>query len=122
MTQPIAHTAPYPEQLARTKTYMDKMSKSQPEAMKGFSTLHRAASAPGVLDTKTKELIALAIGVAARCDGCIAFHTHDALDAGANEAEIMEVLGVALLMGGGPSLIYATHAMEAMEQFKEAKK
>ena len=85
--------------------------------MKGFYALSRASSAPGALDTKTKELLALAIGVATHCDGCIAFHTQAALTAGATRAEILETLGVTVMMGGGPSLMYATHVMEALEQF-----
>lgn len=81
--------------------------------------MHQASIRQGALDAKTKPLIALAIGVAAGCDGCIAFHTHDAMQKGATEGEIMEALGVAVLMGGGPSVWYATHVMEAIEQFRE---
>ena len=86
--------------------------------MKAFRALHHGASIPAELDFKTKELIALAIGVSLRCNGCIAFHTHDALEAGATREEVMEALGVAVLMGGGPSVIYATHVAEAIEQFE----
>jgi AhpD family alkylhydroperoxidase len=89
--------------------------------MQAFTALHRATTSPGALDAKTKELIALAVGVAVHCDGCIAFHTHDALKAGATEAEIMETLGVAVLMGGGPALMYATHVLEAVQQFQAAE-
>jgi AhpD family alkylhydroperoxidase len=88
--------------------------------MKAFSALHRAAAGSGVLDTKAKELIALAIGVSLRCDSCISFHTHDALGAGATKEEILEVLSVAVMMGGGPSVMYATHVVEAVEQFERA--
>ena len=84
--------------------------------------MHRAGSEAGALDQKTKELIALAIAVASRCDGCIAFHTNDALNAGASEAEITDALGVAILMGGGPSLMYATHVVEAIADFKNVSK
>lgn len=71
------------------------------------------------LMAKTKELIALAIGVAARCEGGISFHTHAALKAGASREEITDALGVAVLMGGVPSVMYATHVIEAMDQFEE---
>jgi AhpD family alkylhydroperoxidase len=89
--------------------------------MGAFSRLHEAISKPGALDTKTKELIALAIGVALRCDGCIAFHTHDALETGASEQEILDALGVAIMMGGGPSVIYATHVVKALEDFRASR-
>ena len=87
--------------------------------MKAFWGLHTAALSPGALDTKTKELIALAISVSARCDDCIAHHINDALKAGATKEEITDTLGVAVLMGGGTSVVYATHAIEALEQFLE---
>lgn len=87
-----------------------------PEVMKGFSALAHAATQNGVLDKKTKELIALAIGVAVRCDGCIGFHMQALLKLGASKAEIEETLGMAVYMGGGPSLMYAAHAMQAYDQ------
>ena len=87
-----------------------------PELMKGFSALAHAATQNGALDKKTKELIALAIGVAVRCDGCIGFHMQALLKLGASKAEIEETLGMAVYMGGGPSLMYAAHAMQAYDQ------
>lgn len=108
----------YPEQLSRIKENMTALGEHQPRTMRAFSALHEAAAQPGALDFKTKELIALAIAVSLRCDGCIAFHTHDALEAGASCEEIMEALGVAVMMGGGPAVIYATHVAEALDQFE----
>lgn len=90
-----------------------------PDVMKGFSALAQAALAAKALDTKTKELIALAIGVATRCDGCIAFHAQAALKQGASREELMETLGMAIYMGAGPSVMYAAQAMEAYDQFVE---
>ena len=87
-----------------------------PEVMKGFSALAHAATQNGALDKKTKELIALAIGVAVRCDGCIGFHMQALLKLGASKAVIEETLGMAVYMGGGPSLMYAAHAMQAYDQ------
>ena len=75
--------------------------------------------ADGALDTKTKEPIALAISVAVLCDDCIAHHNYDALEAGATREEIADAFGVAILMGGGTSVVYATHAIEAVDQFLE---
>ena len=76
----------------------------------------RARSIP-----KTKELIALAIGVAVRCDDCIAFHVKAAVDHGASREEILETLGMAIYMGAGPSAMYASHALGAYTQFAAAK-
>ncbi len=88
-----------------------------PQVMAGFGQIHKAAMSDGELPTKTKELIALAIGVTSRCEGCIALHTYDALKAGATKAEVHEALGVAIMMGGGPAAVYASEAVEAVEQF-----
>jgi AhpD family alkylhydroperoxidase len=118
MEQGLPSTVSYPAHLTQLKRGIKTLAARQAETMQAFTALHRAATRPGALDAKTKELIALAIGVAARCEGCIAFHTHDALRAGATEAEILEALGVAVLMGGGPSVMYATHVIEAMQEFQ----
>ena len=89
-----------------------------PEVMSGFGQLHRESMAEGELSTKTKELMALAIGITSRCEGCIALHTFDALKAGASSAEVKEAVGVAIMMGGGPAAVYASEALEALEQFR----
>ena len=107
----------YPDMLRHFEAYSRKLSSAQPDLMDTFWKFHRSAVGSGVLDTKTKELMALAISVAARCDGCIAHHVYDALTAGASKEEIEETLGVAVLMGGGTSVVYATHAVEALEEF-----
>jgi AhpD family alkylhydroperoxidase len=90
-----------------------------PDTMKGFSALAQAATRDGALDKKTKELIALALGVAARCDGCIGFHTEALVKLGATREEVEEALGMAVYMGGGPSLMYAADAVAAYEQFQQ---
>ena len=90
----------------------------KPEVMAGFGELHSAAVEKGALDTKSKELIALGIAIAVHCDGCIAFHVHDALNAGANRQEILDAIGVAILMGGGPSMVYGCEAMQALNEFE----
>ena len=91
-----------------------------PDVMKAFGGLAQAALTPKVLDTKTKELLALGIAVAIRCDDCIAFHVKAAVDRGASREEILVTLGMAIYMGAGPSVMYANHALEAYEQFKPA--
>lgn len=92
-----------------------------PDVMKGFSAIAQAASKADALDTKTKELIALAIGVAVRCEDCIAFHAKAAVSQGATDAEIFETLGMAIYMGAGPSVMYAAHAVDAVRQFEAIK-
>lgn len=93
-----------------------------PDVMKGFSAIAKAAGGDGALDKKTKELIALAIGVAVRCDDCIAFHAKECVAAGASREEVLETLGMAVYMGGGPSVMYSAHALEAYTQLAEAAK
>jgi AhpD family alkylhydroperoxidase len=110
----------YPEYHSRLRNLLGKLGKELQGPMAGFGQLHKAALADGALSMQVKELIALAIAVNARCEGCIAFHTHDALRAGAGRPEILEALGVAVLMGGGPSAMYACEALEALEQFQAA--
>ena len=98
---------------------LKKLRNDIPDTMKGFALLAQAATRDGALDKKTKELIALALGVAARCDGCIGFHTEALVKLGATRQEIEETLGMALYMGGGPSLMYAADAISAYEQFQQ---
>jgi AhpD family alkylhydroperoxidase len=92
-----------------------------PDVAKAFSELAKSATATGALDPKTKELIATAIAVAVRCDGCIAFHVKAAVENGATRAEMMETVGMSIYMGGGPSFIYGAQALEAYDQFAALK-
>ncbi len=96
-----------------------ELKKDIPKVMDGFYAMARSATADGVLDKKTKEFVALAIGVAARCDGCIGFHCKALVGLGATLEEVEEVLGMAVYMGGGPSLMYAADALEAFKQFSD---
>lgn len=89
----------------------------QPNVMEGFSAIAKAALKLGILDAKTKELIALGISVAIRCDDCIGFHVKAAMEKGASREEIMETLGMAIYMGAGPSVMYAAHVVTAFDQF-----
>jgi AhpD family alkylhydroperoxidase len=100
---------------------LTQLRSSTPEVMKAFHELGRAATAPGALDAKTKELIALALSVAVRCDPCIGFHTKTLVRLGATRQELDEALGVATYMGGGPSLMYAASAVASFEEFSGTK-
>lgn len=108
----------YPEITKRISENLKNLRKDIPDIMQGFSAMAQAATKNSILDKKTKELIALAIGVSTRCDGCIGFHMETLVKLGASKEEIEETLGMAVYMGGGPSLMYAADAMLAYEQFK----
>jgi len=110
----------YPDRLRRFEKNAGDLYSVQSAVMKPFWEVHKQAVATGALETKMKELIALAISVSEHCDDCIAHHVYDAFEAGATKEEIADALGVAVLMGGGASVVYATHAMEALSQFSEA--
>jgi AhpD family alkylhydroperoxidase len=112
-------TKSYPDITKRISSNMKVLRKDITETMQGFSALAMAATKDGALDKKTKEFIALAIGVSTRCDGCIGFHSEALVKLGATREEFEEVLGMAVYMGGGPSLMYAADAMMAFEQFFE---
>jgi AhpD family alkylhydroperoxidase len=107
----------YPERYEHLQRLLRSLGTEAPSVMTAFGQLHKESTAAGALRTKHKELIALAIAITSRCDGCVAYHVHDALRAGAEHAEIIETLGVAIMMGGGPALVYACEALEALQQF-----
>jgi len=108
----------YPGCYEQVGEMMEKFGAEAPGIMGGFGQLHGVAVADGVISGKVKELIALAIGITVRCDGCIAYHVHDALKAGATRSEIAETVGVAVMMGGGPAVVYGCQALEAVEEFE----
>ena len=111
----------WPLETRELSAMLRNLRAGNPDVMKAFSGLAQTALQPKALDTKTKELIALAIGVATRCDDCIAFHAKAAFDQGATEAEVIETLGMAIYMGAGPSVMYASHALQAFHQFAAPK-
>ncbi len=109
----------YKEHLQDIQLLMNKYGKQQPKVMSAFDGLMNASLENGSLSRKNKELIALGIAITVRCDGCIAFHVNSCLVAGASGEEIAEAIGVAILMGGGPAVMYGVEAFEALSQFKE---
>ena len=96
-----------------------ELRRAVPEVYAGFRELHAAAFAPGALDGRTKELIAMAIGVVEGCDGCIASHAQAAARAGASRQEAAEAIGVTFLMKGGPATIYGPRAYAAFCEFAD---
>lgn len=107
----------YPEYYEHLNKLSSKLAKELRGPMSAFVQLNAAAIGAGALDAKTKQLIALGIGITSRCEGCITYHVHDALRAGATRQEILETIGVSMMMGGGPAVVYACQAMEALDQF-----
>lgn len=100
-----------------TTAALGKLSKDYPEQMQAFQRLMGAVEKKGALDEKQKEIIAVALSVIQHCHWCIAFHVKHAIDAGATKGEIMEACWMAVLMGGGPALMYAQVAMKALDDF-----
>lgn len=98
-------------------TFAREYRKASPDILDGFMAMHKVAMQEGALSVKVKEMMALGIGIAARCDGCIASHAKAALRAGATREELIETIDVAIMMGGGPAVIYGTQALAAVDEF-----
>ncbi len=112
--------ANWPELANGLSAPLKELRGGAPDVMRSFSALARAATEAKALDVRTKELIALAIAVATRCDACVAFHAEAAVRQGASRAEVMETMGMAIYMGAGPAVMYAAQAVEAYDQFAAA--
>ena len=117
---PATHRSHGKEVLAELSPLHRELRRSIPEVYRGFAELHRASFAPGELDVRTKELIALAIGVVEGCDGCIASHAQAAVRAGATRQQAAEAIGVTFLMKGGPATIHGPRAYDAFCEFADA--
>jgi AhpD family alkylhydroperoxidase len=95
------------------------LGRDLPGAMGAFTELHKATMRDGALPAANKELMALAIGIAQGCSGCIAYHGTAALKAGATRDEYLEAVGVAILMGGGPASVHAVEANAVLAQHQQ---
>jgi AhpD family alkylhydroperoxidase len=100
-------------------TLMDKLGGKIPATMSSFGAFHKASV---TISSKTKKFITLAIALVANCDGCIAFHVHDALENGATSKKFLETIGVAICKRSELVPVYSSSVIEALEQFKTAKK
>ena len=107
----------WPNIAANLTVAVKELRAGAPDTMKAFGAMAMAATQAKALDTKTKELIALAISVATRCDACISFHAESARKHGATRDEVMETMGMAVYMGAGPSVMYAAQVVEAYDQY-----
>lgn len=94
---------------------VDKLQELTPDTVKGYLTASGAGRKTAHLDEKTRQLIALAVSVTTRCDGCISIHSSEALRAGATREQVSEALGVAVAMNAGAALVYSTRALEAFD-------
>ncbi len=100
-----------------TVTDITSLSKEIPETVKGFNQMGGAAKKSGALDEKTKEIMALGIAIATRCDSCIGFHIKSLVRLGLTREELCEALAMATYMGGGPSYAYSAKALSAYDTF-----
>lgn len=107
----------YPDLTATLSGKLADLRREIPDTLKGFGQMNRAAMVDSALSIKQKELIAMGIGIAARCQGCLGFHAKALVELGCSRAEFMEMLQVAVYMGGGPSLMTAAEALLAYESF-----
>lgn len=98
------------------RAQLRELNKTLPETTREFSALKKAVNDNGPLDLKSKELVALGIAIAMRCEPCIGFHVEALAKAGGSRDELGDVLAVAVQMGGGPSLMYAAKALDAWDQ------
>ncbi|KRB80021.1 alkylhydroperoxidase [Nocardioides sp. Root190] len=119
MSTTTTHAQHGKEVLADLAPLHRELRRAIPAVYKGFGELHKAAFTAGELDVKTKELIALAIGVVEGCDGCIASHAQAAARAGASRQEAAEAIGVTFLMKGGPATIHGPRAYDAFCDFAD---
>lgn len=98
---------------------LESLRTEVPDTMQGFGAMSRGALKDGALSKLQKELIALAVGVAARCDACIGFHVKELIRLGVTREQFMETLAVVVYMGGGPNLMYAAEAVRAYDEFSQ---
>ncbi|PQM28845.1 alkylhydroperoxidase [Sphingopyxis lindanitolerans] len=97
-----------------------ELASLSPDTVGGYMTASGAGAKTNHLDAKTRELIALAVAVTTRCDGCIAVHSGRAIEAGANKEEIAEALGVAVALNAGAALVYSARALDAVSALETA--
>jgi len=93
-----------------------ELFRAHPDAMRGHRAVMQAAQEPRALDGKTAELMALAIAIAQRCEGCVVYHTKQSAKKGASRDEVLDTIAVAIEMGGGPATVYGADALAAFDQ------
>jgi len=101
------------------KQRVGKFKQNLPDISKHFWALIQEGEKEGVLNKKIKELIAIAIAITAKCDDCIVIHIQAYIALGGTRQELEEMIGVTVYMGGGPSMMYATHVLQAFDEFSQ---
>lgn len=94
-----------------------ELFKAAPDVMRGHRQVTQAAQSPRALDVKTTELMALAIAIVQRCEGCVVYHAKQAAKHGASREEVADAISVAVEMGGGPATVYGADALAAFDTF-----
>lgn len=105
------------ETLKKNRAAGGMLMKATPKFMQSYQAFNAAQNSNGALDAKTRELIALAVAVTTRCDGCIAAHANGAKDAAVTEAELADALGTPMALNTGAAFVYSNRVMEAYQQF-----
>lgn len=109
----------YPQIAESYHSGLSDLGNEIPEPVEQFKALVQTSALEGELSVKVKELIAFGIAIAVQCDGCISHHANEVLKAGATRKEVAEMIGVAIIMGGGPSSVYGVEALRAYDAFAE---
>ncbi len=110
--------AHYHEVMEAARAPYQELQETIPGVASGYAEMHKAAMGEGELPAKIKELIALAIAITQQCDGCIASHARAAVRRGATAAEVAEMVGVTILLNGGPATVWGSRALDAFHEFE----
>jgi AhpD family alkylhydroperoxidase len=111
--------AHYHELLNELRAPYQELQEALPGVPLAYAEMHKAAMGEGDLSAKVKELIALAIAITRECDGCIAAHARGAARRGATTAEVAEMIGVTIMMNGGPGTVWGPRALAAFHEFAD---
>ena len=105
------------ERLQETGAMMERLMQDMPKQLQSFGAFVKGAEAAGALDEKTKHLMLLSLGVAFQCSWCIAVHVKGCVDSGATKEELLEAAMMAVVMGGGPKLMYIEIVYEELDKY-----
>ncbi|GAB6070142.1 carboxymuconolactone decarboxylase family protein [Thiomicrorhabdus hydrogeniphila] len=105
------------ERLQETGAMMGRLMKDMPDQLKQFAGFVKIAESDGALEEKTKHLMLLSLGVAFQCSWCIAVHVKGCVDQKASKEEILEAAMMAVVMGGGPKLMYIEVVYEELDKY-----
>jgi len=107
----------YTDKLTEIKALVERLQKESPKQTAAFNQFMMSVEKPGALSTKNKDLINVALSIAAQCEWCIALHVKGALNNGATREEVIDAAMQAVLMHGGPALMYMIPVEKALDEF-----